>query len=545
MGLLKRQPKDGKQVSVILKRQVPIRFDEKASSWLGGLPMMPELVKWPRDVVGAPLHFVAQISCADLPADLWNGQGPRTGWLLFFIESIKFEDEAGSDLVRVLHITELGPEREPPDDMPTVRHTMSDYIDYAKPNIRPGVPKLWRKWPIDLVTQTYGMDSDDEGFVPPSVSGEDLYSAPVSKRGFYGRNNFGIERPLTWRGALYYLEGVMRDLNASDFKRKFVGLSGLLGAPEADQDEFNEELRQRIEANPACADRDVGWGPRVGVVTEKIKSELRAERSKGWMKRSYVALDKKLARHEHWLAAYQADFDAGLNTLEDKVLKRLEEKAKDQLKLIEETNETRAYLDELFASYPGADGEQKFNAEIKAMGEAHLAWGEEMGARAKSCLKNVRSKNLDDPISTTDWQSIREQFSEAKSVFWLKAESRVLAKVERGLSTDLHLHMAIREDLLDLYTRDANGLQALSQEQRDAFEHRLRYIEENLPHRIGGHANPVQGGTMPGHQLVIQLATDKPMGWMWGDVGAIYVMMKPKDLKSMRFKNLYATLEGH
>jgi hypothetical protein len=35
--------------SVILRRQVPIRFDEEPRSWLGGLPRMPAEVDWPRD----------------------------------------------------------------------------------------------------------------------------------------------------------------------------------------------------------------------------------------------------------------------------------------------------------------------------------------------------------------------------------------------------------------------------------------------------------------------------------------------------------------
>ena len=74
-----------KQTSVILKRQVPIRFDEAARSWLGGLPMMPKLRRWPRNAEGASLHFIAQICCADLPENLWEGMGPRKGWLLLFV----------------------------------------------------------------------------------------------------------------------------------------------------------------------------------------------------------------------------------------------------------------------------------------------------------------------------------------------------------------------------------------------------------------------------------------------------------------------------
>jgi hypothetical protein len=62
-----QRPKATRQVSVILRRQVPVRYDEPVRPWLGGPPMMPEQIGWPRDAEGAPLRFPAQIACADLP----------------------------------------------------------------------------------------------------------------------------------------------------------------------------------------------------------------------------------------------------------------------------------------------------------------------------------------------------------------------------------------------------------------------------------------------------------------------------------------------
>ena len=108
---------------MVLVRQVPPRFDEAPRSWLGGLPMMPDDVEWPRSVAPerldegeVPLHFVAQIACADFPEDLWGGVGPRTGWLLLFLNP---HDSQGDDprLFRVLHTAELGSERQPPADL--------------------------------------------------------------------------------------------------------------------------------------------------------------------------------------------------------------------------------------------------------------------------------------------------------------------------------------------------------------------------------------------------------------------------------------------
>jgi hypothetical protein len=249
----------GKQISVIMQRQVPIRFQEGARSWLGGLPMMPKFTKWPRDAEGAPLHFVAQIDCADLPVELWNGLGPRKGWLLLFVETLKLEDEASDGSVQVIHTKNLGSEREPPKDAPTVRHTMSDYIDYTKPNIRPGVPKLWRKWPVDLVVQKYELDVDNNALNgPPDIPATRLYDAPVSDLGI-ARGGFGFDRPLTWRGALYVLEGLHRDLKPDDFARSFVGLGGLLEPPESDQDAFNKEFQRRAEEMNEAAGVKLNW----------------------------------------------------------------------------------------------------------------------------------------------------------------------------------------------------------------------------------------------------------------------------------------------
>lgn len=132
--------RDESQASVILRRQVPIRFDERARSWLGGLPQMPDHIPWPRtDRNGAPLHFIAQIACADLPDRIWKGRGPRDGWLLLFVDVLQMEETGDGGLVKVLHVHKLGSEREPPEDMPTVRHALSDRVGFVKPMVREGV----------------------------------------------------------------------------------------------------------------------------------------------------------------------------------------------------------------------------------------------------------------------------------------------------------------------------------------------------------------------------------------------------------------------
>ena len=93
-----------------------IDASENASSWVGGLPEMPEDVSWPTtprlddypELEGRHMVFLAQIAIRDLPANVWDGLGPSDGWLLFFCDPRFFK------AVRVLHIRERGPVRHYP-----------------------------------------------------------------------------------------------------------------------------------------------------------------------------------------------------------------------------------------------------------------------------------------------------------------------------------------------------------------------------------------------------------------------------------------------
>ena len=233
---------------------------------------MPDNIRWPRTAsTGSPLHFIAQIACADLPKQIWNGRGPRDGWLLLFVDVLRMEDFSEEDedidtlgdvfrffwrravawlgryapinfvrggFVQVLHIDRLGPERQPPDDMTTVRHVMGDYIGLFKPEVRDGVPKLWRRWPVDLVVQEVPPPpAEDSGteWEPLRVTGADLYGAPEDDEHI---DQFdGVElRPLTWRGALYLIEALIRmfskDEYEHNFRRNSMGLmEHLRGSP--------------------------------------------------------------------------------------------------------------------------------------------------------------------------------------------------------------------------------------------------------------------------------------------------------------------------
>jgi uncharacterized protein YwqG len=140
------QSRGKEAVSVRLVPQVPIR-NESPDGWFGGGARLPPGSRWP-ELDGTPLQLLAQVNCAALPSDLWDGLGPRHGWLAIFIEPIEYT-------VQVMHFAEVaeltpGPELRP--DNAIVGYDMRP---------RPGKAELIQAiphWPVDVVAVFDGKD---------------------------------------------------------------------------------------------------------------------------------------------------------------------------------------------------------------------------------------------------------------------------------------------------------------------------------------------------------------------------------------------------
>lgn len=129
------------KIIVRLVPQNPPRDALFRKSWLGGRPHLPAAIDWPR-VDGADGDFLAQIACTDLPAALWDGLGPRQGWLAFFANP-------DSGAVTALHLTEEGVPRDPPRAPGSVYfHPYG--IDSA--DLMPLAIRAFPEWPVDPVT---------------------------------------------------------------------------------------------------------------------------------------------------------------------------------------------------------------------------------------------------------------------------------------------------------------------------------------------------------------------------------------------------------
>jgi hypothetical protein len=131
---------------------IPPRDAIHVRSWLGGRPRLPETIEWPR-VDGVHADFLAQIACADLPPDLWDGLGPRSGTLAFF----SHPDSGGA---LALHLADDGPPREP-------AHGVGDAHFGPYGGLRFGdlaalAVRAFPEWPVDLVPG--GANDDEPGF---------------------------------------------------------------------------------------------------------------------------------------------------------------------------------------------------------------------------------------------------------------------------------------------------------------------------------------------------------------------------------------------
>ena len=82
---------------------------------------------------------------------------------------------------------------------------------------------------------------------------------------------------------------------------------------------------------------------------------------------------------------------------------------------------------------------------------------------------------------------------------------------------------------------------------RAELEPKLRHIDRSVtPHRMGGPRDVLQGWADPDDDdLVFQIGSDDAMGWMWGDLGALFVYLSPVYLKMRWFKRADARIDGH
>ncbi|MEQ7873365.1 DUF1963 domain-containing protein [Sphingomonas sp. ASV193] len=474
-------------VSVVLRRQVPPRLDEAPRSWLGGRPMMPAEVEWPRSVQPddpaagpVPLNFVAQVACEDLPAELWGGVGPRTGWLLFFLNP---RDEAGDDerIFRAIHVPVLGEERAPPADLPPV--AVEGFGGGDWPFVRPGdIPGEWRRWPVDLVEMPN--EAFDDGYrivVTPKDYASALYEgAPVEGQA----PDLSDVAPFSWRGALYAVDAVLRRLD-----------------------------------DPAEAPQPLGPGLREALGREGFVAAL---------------VPEMRAREARWLS----EGEGAILSKEEPLTARERERREAIAPVAAARHAAVERLAGFINQYPGAAA---IAARIDDDAAKEAAWRSSAAGRLGQIREAILAHELDSPLSDEDWTALAAHLDadrfEGWSAGWTSRNSDFPVSLDYRALSLLDLARrgigAATAELVADYYLDPARRHLLPEGVAERMEPHWRALVENRPIRMGGFHDGIQSDPEPGPQaevLLLQVASDDAMRWMWGDAGAYYAFISPYDL---------------
>jgi len=483
-------------VSVVLRRQIPPRFDEPLRSWLGGLPCMPEAVDWPRSISSEypdrgerPLHFVAQICCADLPQELWGGLGPREGWLLLFVDPNQ-GCPGGDDALQVIHTLELGAERAPPSDLGPVHDDVYTGPDYSY--LLPGetVPNVWRRWPVDIVTVPNEIrEVELRVLAAPDNFASHLY--PGEQIAPAGSQPPPV-KPLTYGQALYALNDLRSGLERS--------LPPIQLSPV-----FCAELRKDGAIGELC-----GYAQNQAEQARKAYQEFLERLQQGDdSERLNEQLRRYSARNDHF---------------ERQV----------------------AWLKEM----GDADAIFRYLEEGPAL---EAAWQEDVRSNVDAVIEAMRQHDPDTPLLQQDWGELVAVFEDRDFVRWQTDRMReavdqpTISFREHRRSSKLHPPSAMRELLADMYVDPAQRA-LIPDDVLPAFEASWRQLDSNRPHRMGGYHDGLQSDAAPGpakNLLLFQIATDNAMHWCWGDGGVYYVWIRPKHLAAANFSGVEMLLECH
>ncbi|MHC2335158.1 DUF1963 domain-containing protein [Bradyrhizobium sp. USDA 4454] len=485
-------------VSVVLRRQVPPRT-EAPRSWLGGLPMLPDGVEWPRSVSEEhpergerPLHFIAQIACADLPVELWGGLGPRHGFLLLFIDPNQGVPE-GPDALCVLHVDALGSERQAPADLGPVHDGMYSGPSYDYCRSVDEVPDRWRRWPVDLVVVANEARIEGQRTrVAPDNFAQVLYAGqPVASDG----QRPAEPEPFTWRGALYVLDTIARayakpakppaESQIPDWLVERLNQPGYIGS-----------ILAAVEADAAK------WIASSAVMLEGPEPDDAALRQQRAQIRSAAA-------HRKSRRDALADFLARHPT-------------------------------------PGAIVDY-----LRRSDREHHDWLAGVSERVAGERAAVLTHDLDSPIPDQAWHELKARLQQDAFQFWRYAaterdgEAGHVTFHETVISAYGERRFGINELVADYYVDDARR-SLIPPSVLAEFEPHWRSIYHNRPHRIGGYHDGLQSDARIGpasELLLFQIATDDAMHWCWGDVGAYYVFLEMGALKAMDFSKATMTLE--
>lgn len=130
---------------VRLVPQVPVRDRNEAAGWIGGGARLPVGMSWPT-IGDSALQLLLQVDCSRLPAAIWEGLGPRLGWLAIFLDPQSMK-------AKVLHFRDAGHFSFSP---PIYKDSNITGYDGAKRAEASNYTWTLSCWPIDVVAVEHG-----------------------------------------------------------------------------------------------------------------------------------------------------------------------------------------------------------------------------------------------------------------------------------------------------------------------------------------------------------------------------------------------------
>lgn len=104
---------------------------------------------------------------------------------------------------------------------------------------------------------------------------------------------------------------------------------------------------------------------------------------------------------------------------------------------------------------------------------------------------------------------------------------------------------ALPGEVLDTYVGPPASADGLDPDTVSNLEPRLRNLECDKPHKLGGQIATVYGDPLKkGHILLFQLASDKSTVWICGDLGLVYVAIDAAYIEAGNFGMVRAWLEA-
>ncbi len=495
--------------AILLHRPYPVPSDLKTRSHLGGLPQLPADVEWPRGTVEAydlpskdgkpqfrktPLHFLAQIDCADLPES--QTLLPKKGMLFFFAnidETMEWADGGDREQFRVIYAENVPmdqPTRSAPADLKPIegKHEYSEYgyMGIGRWRRQDSDGKIYPVWPIELFdVMSYPASSalyDAQVFVDDDYRVVDAFFEAYKKVSLEKMSEHLLE-----------LSGIQRDLEAqSSWRDRFRGKNGfysrLVEYPGADS--FPDSWRVINEVSLY-----------IGHAAQNSLEEfrLRIERQKQY---TLYAIDDAQAE-EDW----------------------------------EKVEEKKAILERL------KRGDVSDFERLKKVEPTNSASKHKISSEALEWVIRAEAMNLNSAPDEDD----RKEFCQ-----WL-TKLNGEAGLDNSLTTYVR-HAMIR--VVAYWTASGSRSENISDEYYYHFfsgNHRLGQFHESkvasyypYSHQMLGHFPSSQYPKSVTDDTVglLHLHSDDGIEFSFGDVGEIQFFIRPDDLENKRFDRAWAIMNG-